>query len=194
MLKIISVVALLLTSQLLFAADQEGRFAIRNAGMSTCQQFIDAKKDSPEKMGLFMGWIDGYISAANQYTESTYDLIPWGNTLLLATLIENHCKNNTKERFYVAVNKLAASMMSERLTTQSEMIKTSYKGKKTYIYKSVLQNLQKKLKAMGLYNSSADGAYGKGTRNAILAFQKKHGLALSGLPDQLTIYKIIRSK
>ncbi|MBL7002952.1 MAG: peptidoglycan-binding protein [Gammaproteobacteria bacterium] len=184
----------LLFSNLTYASDSEGRFAIRNAGMNTCQNFIETKQRSPEKMGLYFGWIDGYISAANQYTEKTYDLIPWGNTLFLATLIENHCKNNPKERFYVAVNKLASAMIQDRLTEQSELIKTSYKGKKSYIYKRVLKDLQTKLGTLGFYKAKADGSYGPSTREALINYQKQNGLAQSGLPDQLTIYKILRSK
>ncbi|MCP3848642.1 MAG: peptidoglycan-binding protein [Gammaproteobacteria bacterium] len=183
-----------LLSNTAIASDSEGRFAIRNAGMSTCQNFVETKKNSPEKMGLYFGWIDGYISAANQYTTETYDLVPWGNTLFLATLIENHCKNNPNERFYVSVNKLAASMMHKRLKEQSKLIETNYKGNKTYIYKRILKDIQTKLIELGLYMDKADGNYGPNTRKAIINFQNQNGLAQTGLPDQLTIYKVLRAK
>ena len=75
-----------------FAADSAGRFAVRNAGMATCQQFLDEKAAMSPKFNLYMGWIDGYISAANQFSKETFDFIPWGNSPFLATLVENYCK------------------------------------------------------------------------------------------------------
>ncbi len=175
-----------------WAADAKGRFAVRNAGMVDCATFVAEKKKRSSKFSLYMGWIDGYISAANQFTPDTFDLIPWGNTVFLATLLENHCAKNPEQPFYVAVNKLAAAMMPQRLQSHSEMVETKYKGKKTYIYKAVLLEVQKYLKKEKLYNGKADGSFGLETRRALEKFQQKKGLAVTGLPDQLTLYSLYR--
>ncbi len=174
----------------LWSADDQGQFAVRNAGMASCQDFVNEKKRNSPKLNLYMGWIDGYLSAANQFTQKTYDLIPWGNTVFLATLLENHCSKNPEQRFYVAVNKLAGSMMKLRLPKQSKMVKTEYQGKKTYVYQAVLEIIQQFLRKNGLYSGEADGKFGPGTRKALQDFQKKNGLAVTGLPDQITLYKI----
>lgn len=181
-----------LTSTPLKAADSKGSFAVRNAGMTTCQRFVDEKKKNSPVFNLYMGWIDGYISAANQYTADTYDLIPWGNTAFLATLLQNHCSKHPDQRFYVAVNQLAAAMLDQRLVTRSEMIETSNKGKKTHIYKSILLKVQLHLRELKMYTGKADGEYGPGTRSALEMFQKESGLAVTGLPDQLTLYKVFQ--
>lgn len=177
----------------LWAADDAGRFAVRNAGMVTCRAFVDEKAKRSAEFNLYMGWIDGYISAANQFTKDTYDLVPWGNTIFLATLLESHCKKNPEQLFYVAVNKLAAALLKQRLRTQSELIGTSYRGKKTYIYKSILREVQGYLKKEKLYSSEPDGEFGPGTAKALEAYQKANGLAVTGLPDQITLYKIFTS-
>lgn len=176
-----------------WAADSNGLFAVRNAGMVTCETFVTEKKQRSEKFGLYMGWIDGYISAANQFTPETFDLIPWGNTVFLATLLENHCTKKPKQPFYVAVNKLVSAMMSQRLLTRSEMIETSYKKKKTYLYKAVLIDVQKHLKTLHLYDAKPEGQFNTDTRKALEKYQKNNSLAVTGLPDQLTLYKIFRA-
>jgi len=187
-----SILLFVLSNTTLWAADSSGSFAVRNAGMATCQSFVDEKARPSARFNLYMGWIDGYISAANQFTKETYDLVPWGNTVFLAALIGNHCKENPEQRFYVAVNKLVSAMLDQRLKTQSELIETNYKGKKSYIYKSTLSEVQRYLKKEKLYSSKPDGAFGPGTRKALEAFQKSNGLAITGLPDQVTLYKIFR--
>ncbi len=175
-----------------FAADSAGRFAVRNAGMGTCQQFLDEKAAKTPNINLYLGWIDGYISAANQLSKDTFDFIPWGNTPFLATLLENYCKKNPDTRFYIAVNKLVGAMAGKRLKTESPMVEAVNDGQKTYIYKVVLQEVQEYLKEDGFYLGAADGAYGPATRDALLAFQKANKIKETGLPDQITLYLLYK--
>jgi len=189
-LLIVLTLALTCVSAPIFAADAAGHFAVRNAGMATCQQFLDEKAAMSPKFNLYMGWIDGYISAANQFSKETFDFIPWGNTPFLATLLENFCKKNPETRFYVAVNKLVAAMAGKRLTTESPMVETVNDGHKTYIYQVVLKEVQGYLKADGFYQGTPDGNFGPETRDALLAFQKANKLKETGLPDQITLYLI----
>lgn len=41
--------------------------------------------------------------------------------------------------------------------------------------------VQQKLKELGYYKGSVDGVYGKGTRNAVISFQKARGLTADGV-------------
>lgn len=187
-------IALLFSGLLLlgsvFAADKNGSFAVRSAGMMTCEVFVKEKVEKSKSLNLYMGWIDGYISAANQYTNDTFDLVPWGNTVLLATLLESHCKVNPDQRFYIAVNQLVATLMQERITEKTDFIETKHGGNSTYLYRSVLVKVQEKLNEKGLFKGKTDGEFGDDTRLAIEAFQKSNKLQVTGLPDQLTLYKI----
>lgn len=176
------------------AADEAGRFAVRNAGMSTCDKFLEEKEKRSPALNLYMGWIDGYISAANQFTKENFDLIAWGNTPFLATLLENHCRNHPVERFYVAVNKLVASLSSGRLKTHSELIETRHQDKKTYLYQSVLLDVQQRLKNEGHYTGAPDGVFDDETRLALEKYQKAKNIQVTGLPDQLTLYLIYGGK
>lgn len=62
-----------------------------------------------------------------------------------------------------------------------------YASYNRYSRSSILAQVQKKLKAAGLYTSSADGEPGPGTQRAILAYQQAHGLSLTGQLDTATL-------
>ena len=46
--------------------------------------------------------------------------------------------------------------------------------------------LQERLQALGYYMDAVDGQYGPGTRDAVIAFQKKNGLDADGLAGEET--------
>ncbi len=186
--------ALILTLSLpALAADGQGRFAVRNAGMMSCADFIKEKVPQTPKLGQYLGWIDGYLTAVNQYTPDTYDIIPWGNTLFLATLLENYCKKHPEERFYLAVSKLAASIAPQRLTEASELVEAQHDGNKTYIYQATLQRVQDYLKKNNYFTGNSDGRWNTETQQALSAYQKDQQLAITGLPDQITLYFIFKA-
>ncbi len=189
-LKILLFISGLLCLSTAFAADKNGSFAVRSAGMMTCETFVQEKSERSKSLNLYMGWIDGYISAANQYTNDTFDLVPWGNTVLLATLLENHCKANPEQRFYIAVNQLVGTLMQERITEKTDFVETKHGENSTYLYQTILVQVQEKLIDKGLFKGNANGEFGDDTRLALEAYQKDNKLKVTGLPDQLTLYKI----
>lgn len=55
---------------------------------------------------------------------------------------------------------------------------------------SEVRNIQTRLKKWGYYSGSVDGIYGTQTKNAVIAFQKKHGLTADGVAGPKTLAKI----
>ena len=55
---------------------------------------------------------------------------------------------------------------------------------------SEVKEVQRRLKLWGYYNGSVDGVFGKGTRAAVIAFQKKNGLTADGVVGKAT-YKAL---
>lgn len=53
-----------------------------------------------------------------------------------------------------------------------------------------VRQIQTRLKQWGYYTGSVDGVYGTGTKNAVIAFQKKHGLTADGVAGPQTLAKI----
>ncbi|HHM04593.1 MAG TPA: hypothetical protein ENJ19_02475 [Gammaproteobacteria bacterium] len=175
-----------------FAADSQGRFAVRNVGMLPCQKYLDAKANKDDSLGAFWAWMDGYISAANQFTPNTYDLAPWSGTVMLGAMLEGVCKKDPGQRFFLAVNHLAAATGVARLGEFSEMVVAEHKGEKTAVYKEVLKQVQTYLKSKGMYKGTPDGLYGPGTRKALEAYQRARGIKVTGLPEQVTLFSVMR--
>ncbi|MBV1876614.1 MAG: peptidoglycan-binding protein [Pseudomonadales bacterium] len=186
----LTLIICLLLAQATSAADKNGSFAVRSSGMMTCKDFVTAKSSRSDKLNLYMGWLDGYISAANQFTKDTFDIVRWGNTVFLITLIENHCKSHPDQRFYLAANQLVAALLQQRITERTELVEASYAGNSTYLYEIVLRELQTKLQQAGLLSDEPNGQFTKATRIALEAYQAANSLQTTGLPDQLTLYKI----
>jgi N-acetylmuramoyl-L-alanine amidase len=53
-----------------------------------------------------------------------------------------------------------------------------------------VRNIQTRLKNWGYYKGSIDGIYGTQTKNAVIAFQKKHNLTADGIAGPKTLEKI----
>lgn len=53
-----------------------------------------------------------------------------------------------------------------------------------------VRNIQTRLKEWGYYSGAVDGIYGTKTRDAVKAFQRKHGLTADGIAGPATLEKI----
>ena len=53
-----------------------------------------------------------------------------------------------------------------------------------------VKEIQQRLKDWGYYKGKVDGNYGKETENAVIAFQKKHGIAIDGIVGNQTAEKL----
>jgi peptidoglycan hydrolase-like protein with peptidoglycan-binding domain len=60
------------------------------------------------------------------------------------------------------------------------------------IYAEVLQRVQNRLSALGLYQGEREPEFGEKTREAVVAFQRSNNLQPTGLPDQATLWRLLR--
>lgn len=182
---------LLLASPLVHAADKDGRFSIKGVGLATCEQYLAEAEKGTNFYFMFGGWLDGYLSAINQAAPQTYDVAPWQVTDLLAALIADHCKEHPKQRFFAVVNAMAGRLMDDRLQTHSDPIEAKAGDKTVKVYKEVMRRAQEALQTKGFYSSTLDGLFGPNTQKAFEAYQRKEGLEVTGLPDQLTLLRLL---
>ncbi len=80
----------------------------------------------------------------------------------------------------------AATASLQTVKTMATFTRTMKKGCKGNDVKS----LQKRLKTLGYYSSTADGKFGSGTEKAVKAFQKKKGLKQDGVVGKTTFKAI----
>ena len=60
------------------------------------------------------------------------------------------------------------------------------------MYAEVLQRVQDRLSALGLYQGEREPQFGEKTREALTAFQRNSDLQPTGLPDQATLWRLLR--
>lgn len=174
------------------AADAEGRFSVKGAGISTCQRYLEEWEAKSDAVYAFGGWVEGYLTAANQFLPETYDLAPWETTTLLTALLAEHCKKEPQIPFVQAVRSMTAALRNERLEQSSPVIMAEHAGSGVRVYREVLRRAQERLKALDLYRGPVNGEFGADTRAALETFQKSEGLTVTGLPDQPSLQKLLR--
>ncbi len=167
------------------AADNQGRAAPKGWGLASCQQFLDQAKESEENVIRIGSWLEGYISAANVYSEDTYDLAPWQDPVYLLNIIGRNCQNAPEERFIRVVHAYVQYLAQGRLKERDDVLIATSGENRRPVYKSVLIDVQE---ALGI---TADGVFGPGTKSALEEYQKANNLPQTGLPDSLTIERLL---
>lgn len=173
------------------AADAEGRFALRGVGLATCDQFLKAIEERQENVLLAGGWLEGYLTAVNQFRPDTFNIAPWQNTDTLLTLLKHNCERNRDQRFFAIVGSMVDFFAKSRLKEQSTPVVAEAGDQKAVVYKEVLQEAQQELIKQGLLDGTADGQFGPKTKTALEEFQKKQNLQVTGLPDQMTLWRLL---
>ena len=188
-------IVLMFSTTAVLAVDSAGAFAVKDVGLSKCSAFIDVAKGKDQSaLSRYVGWIGGFITASNQHVAQTFDLTPWQNIRTLTLALVNHCDRNADMRFGEAVVRMAASLHAERVTEKSELLPIEAEGKKHYVYQELLRRTQAKLSELGLYSGDVDGQFNDATMQAIKTYQSENELTVSGLPDQKTMFALMRKR
>jgi hypothetical protein len=185
--------ALLAAGPLARAADADGRFAVKGAGVTRCAAFVEAReKQRDTAIASYVNWMYGYITATNRSSPETFDLIAWEGAGVLLAALDAHCRKNPDLPFHVAIGALVNTLARDRIAARSELVRVT-SGETTLIfYEETLRRMQKQLADRKFYNGKIDGRFGDGTRRALEAFQKSENIAVTGLPDQLTLLRLVR--
>lgn len=180
-------------SSSLLAADTDGRFAVKSAGGTRCSQFVDAVKTKDQRrLALYVGWIAGYISAANQLTAETFDHASWQDMRTLTALLSRHCDRNADTRFGAAVAQMVTHLKNDRLQAHSDPVVAEFDGKSVRLYVETLRRAQDALAELGMYSGSLDGKYTDSLRESLTKFQGENDLPTSGIPDQQTLFALFQ--
>ena len=173
-----------------FAGDGEARHAVRGAGVVDCATFLAEKGAASDAYVMMGGWIDGYITAYNQLSESTYDITTFQSTELLVTVIEGHCEDNPEHRLFTVVSSIAEQLRDQRLREASPILNVRVDGKATRLYRETVARMQARLGEGGHYDGPASGNYDAATLEAVQSYQASIGYEPTGFPDQATLWKL----
>ena len=184
-------IALAVSSAATAAADADGQFMVKGAGIATCERFVAARSGDPVELASFAGWMDGYLSAMNRFQSETYDIAPWQSSALLVSALTGYCTRNPEQNFHKAVAGLAVSLQGERLRQRSEVVEARAGDASLLLYSHTLERAQRALVERGLLEGAASGVFDEHTEAALRAFQRDAGMEETGLPDQLTLARLL---
>lgn len=177
------------------AADARTKtFAVEGIGQTPCSAYVEARDERGEHYYNFGGWIDGYLTAYNHHNADTYDITPFENIDLLAAVLARFCQRHPEVPFFQAIASMVEELKPHRLRERGEPVTLEAGGETVTVYRVVVARVQEALAAAGHYDGAVDGAYGPKTRAAIAAFQAERGLPQTGLPDQVTLLRLLRGR
>lgn len=179
--------SVLLVMGLGVSAKADTSFALEGAGSASCKQFVESFSNDKDSLISFSGWLDGYISAYNEFTEATFDITPWQQNSLLLILLRNHCKKSDSQRFYTAVKYMLNALNDERLIAKGELVLISQNNQKVYFDNQVVQRIKLALNSKIDAKLSVDAIFDQDTEAALRQFQNEQKLEPSGFPNQETL-------
>ena len=164
---------------------------IRGAGRKTCGDYVAARDQRSTDLLIYGGWVDGFLTAFNQFQDQTYDVTPWQTTELILGMMEAFCRREPEEQFLNAFNKFIRDIFPLRSTEISQIVGLQHGDKKLYHYRQTLVLMEERLKALGYDPGPVDGTLTDASEHALLEFQGDKGIARTGLPDQRTLFELL---
>jgi murein L,D-transpeptidase YcbB/YkuD len=142
---------------------------------------------------MIAGWMDGYITGSNQHADDTYDVTSFESTEMLAAVVSENCKKNPDTPVFAILRTLIEQASEERLRTLSEKITVTMSDRSVLLYEEVLKRVQQRLIADGHYQGTVNGEFDSATREALKRFQQSNNLKATGFPDQVTLWRLLKS-
>lgn len=174
------------------SADRAGDYAVKGFGQARCAEFNAAVADrSPQLQGM-LGWLAGYLTAANRYEPQTYDIVAWQNELYLVGSVQSYCTKNPGTPLAGVAEQMVRTLRPRRITLSSPMQTIVAGGRSIQIYGEIVQRAKAALAQRRLYTGHLDPAPSPSFTKAIAAFQRNRKLPATGLPDQQTLFLLFQ--
>lgn len=172
--------------------DTTEQFAVEEYGRVNCEQFISArqKREAPA-YNRIMGFVQGYLTAANRYEPDTFDLSPWHNAAAFDLILDKHCRDRPKDTLVGTLQMMVSAFRPLRVAKSSDMVRVSDGKATTYVYDTILRRSEMFLKARGYLTGQGTGAYTPELREAFRKFQQDKGLSPTGMPDPATLWTLL---
>lgn len=193
MILVLSILLLFVSSNLM-GKDNNGQYAIKGVGNVSCQQFNQLLQNPNEPQRyLFIGWLNGYITANNYHLPDTFDLVAWENSETLTSYLVAHCQKYPSISFFQATTQLTAQLFETRIDKLMSADGNLDKTLSMQLYYQVRVMLQQRLKNQGYYHGTVDGDIDAETVAALVAYKRTKGLPETKSVDQKTIFSLIRN-
>lgn len=171
------------------AADDNKIYAVKGAGVAYCSTFIESMQLRDKNYFVYGGWVEGYLTGLNQQLTNTFDLAPWQTTELMLKMIEPICKQNPKKQFHEVVKAMAGQFSQDKILQSGNYIQVEA-DKNLVFQDSVITRIKTALVEKGFYEGDDNLGWGEAVITAVKNFQRSQGVEETGLPDQVTLYKL----
>ncbi len=174
-------------------SDEQERYGVKGAGAARCSAFVEAFDQKKEtEMAMFLGWIDGFVTGVNQERKGLFDLAPWQSSQVLAHALVGFCRENGQLALFQAMVLLKKQLLAKALNAATPILVAKRGDKAVVIYGTVLQQVRSRLFELGYLRELPKGeAFDELTAGALLRFQREKGLKETGLPDQVTLSRLL---
>ncbi|WP_152553565.1 peptidoglycan-binding domain-containing protein [Erythrobacter longus] len=173
------------------AETADRQFAVEGAGRASCAAYTEARDNNPQQAARYLGFIEGYLTAANRYEPNTFDLAPWHTVEAFALILDQHCMQSSDDRLAMVAQRLVVSMMPHRLASESELVELRQGDKSVLVYEKIIRRTQNQLALRGLFAGERDGKDSPEYREALSRFQQIARLDQSGIPDVATLWVLL---
>lgn len=191
MLVLIICCGVLLFASSAHAGTKTGQFAVEDGGRAKCQLFIKARSEKSLSYGRYLGFIEGYLTAANRYEPNTFDLTPWHSVEAFGLIVDQHCRKNPQDSLVEVAQRLVIAMQPFRLADFSKLVEVQQGSHSAIVYETILKRAQAELHRRGLYKGAIDGNYSPQMKTAVQEFQSFAKLDPSGVPDAVTLWVLL---
>ena len=173
------------------AADDDNQYAIKGLGLATCGKLAETQADIELKKA-FVAWIDGYLTARNQLSPATFDLASWESSELILRLAIENCAKVPDVRVAQVFDAILRKLADSRLATKSLLVPATRDGNGLMLYAATLIRVTEVLSAQGYFEGSPSAEFNDQISAALSRFQQDKGIPVTGLPDQVTLWKLFR--
>ncbi len=174
------------------AEPNENSFAVEGAGRLNCAAFTASRQDkSSAEYQRMIGFVEGFLSAANRYEPNTFDLTPWHNAAALDIILNSHCNEHKQDTLVSVVQRMITGLRPIRIAQFSPLVEVGDDKNRAIVYETILRRAQAALKIRGLYQGAEDGKFSTELRDALTAFQRQSSLTPTGVPDPATLWTLL---
>lgn len=170
------------------AADGAGNFAVKGVGLERCERFTAERAANSQTYWYFLSWLNGYLSAYNQYVPETYDITPRTSIANLASAFDVYCRQNPDRTFLEGAISLTQAVAARRMQTRPAVVAQ----RPAALSREAVRRGQQALQDKGLYTGAIDGIMGPGTGEALKAFQRSQNLDETGVFDPPTLARLLQ--
>lgn len=169
-----------------------GLSAVDGLGTQSCSAVVQARSDDRTKFVGFAAWMTGFISAANGYEPDTFDLTPWQSPEFAMAQVMSSCQKQPEASFASVVASYVKFLYPNRLQAESKLVAVRNKDQKVFLYLNVLERTRSRLEELGYQTGNGETAeFSQPFRDALFNFQIKEKLNPSGLPDLVTLARLL---